>query len=151
MKIAAKLRAPQIIVLLICCFILFLGWSGYRAATRGSEITDPDYYSKGLKYNTTLVEEKAASVLGWAFDFHLDGPTLSVRLLDQQQRPVIGGEATLYLSRPSAAVPTLFLLTEAQPGIYQLTLPADLRGEHRARLEVHKEGARANRNLLLNL
>jgi nitrogen fixation protein FixH len=151
MKIANQIRAPHIIVLLICCFVGFLAWSGYRAATRGSDITDRDYYSKGLKYNTTLVEERAASVLGWRFDFQLDGHTLSVSLLDQQQQPVTESDATLYLSRPSAAVPLKLLLAESQPGTYQLTLPADLHGEHRARLEIHKAGARANRNLLLNL
>jgi nitrogen fixation protein FixH len=150
MKIANKIQAPHIIVLLICCFVVFLGWSGYRAATRGSDITDLDYYSKGLKYNTTLVEEKAASVLGWRVGFQLNDHTLSINLFDPQKQPLTKGEATLYLFRPMAAAPEQFPLTEAQPGTYQLVLPASLQGEHRARIEFHRDGAQVNRNLLLN-
>jgi len=151
MKTVVKNRAPYLIVLLIGCFVLFLVWAAYQASTRGSGITDRDYYSKGLKYNSTLIERKAASALGWNLTFSLDDRSLRIRLFDKQQRPVADGEATLYLYRPEASAPLAFPVPETDPGTYRLALPEDLRGEHRARLDFHRNGARINRNLLLNL
>jgi len=142
---------PQIITLMICSFVAFLGWSAYQAATRGSEISDRDYYSKGLKYNTTLIEKKAASVLGWDSDFTLQGHSLTVMLHDKQNLPVGNGEATLLLYQSASGIPLKLSLVETHPGGYQLELPAELTGEIRARLEFMRDGASINRNLLLNL
>lgn len=150
MKTARNL-SPCIITTLIFVFVIFLGWSAYRASTRGSAIADPDYYSKGLKYNATLVEKKAATVLGWTFQTRLSGANLTISLHDKLQQPVTNGEATLQLYSPDTPVPTAVPLHESQPGLYSLTLPADLNGEIRARFDFHKDGARLSRTLLLNL
>jgi len=146
-----KNRTPYLIVLLLGCFILFLGWAAYRASTHGSDITDTDYYSKGLRYNTTLVEKRAASVLGWQADVELKGRSLTIRLNDSQMQPVTQGEAVLLLVQPAAAAPRTLPLKESAPGTYRLALPADLHGEQHARLDFHKDGARLNRLLVLNL
>jgi nitrogen fixation protein FixH len=151
MKNRDKNIAPLIITVMIFSFVLFLGWSAYQAATRGSEISDRDYYSKGLKYNTTLIEKKAASVLGWVSDVSLHAHTFKVSLYDSQHLPVSNGEATLLLYHGSSATPLKLSLTEVQPGSYQLELPANLTGEIRARLDLVRDGASINRNLLLNL
>ena len=141
----------MIIMLLIGSFIVFLGWSAHQAATRGSDIADRDYYSKGLKYNATLIEKQAASVLGWKVEVALREHTLDIFLRGRQNLPVSSGEATLYLYQPSASSPLELHLSEIRPGTYRLILPDDLSGETRARLDFHREGARISRNLLLNL
>jgi nitrogen fixation protein FixH len=151
MKNRRKNRSPKIIMLLIGSFIVFLGWSAHQAATRGSDIADRDYYSKGLRYNTTLIEKQAASVLGWKVEVALREHTLDIILHDRQNLPVNSGEATLYLYQPSASSPLELGLSEIRPGTYRLVLPDDLSGEIRARLDLHREGARISRNLLLNL
>ena len=53
---------PFLILLLLCGFLVFLVWSAFQAAGLGSKVTDADYYSKGLKYNTTMVEKRAGQL-----------------------------------------------------------------------------------------
>lgn len=151
MKKIRKNRSPLIIMLLIGSFIVFLGWSARQAATRGSDITDRDYYSKGLKYNSTLIEKNAASALGWQVDVALQEQSLDIFLRDRQNQPVTSGEATLYLYQTSTSAPLELRLAEVRPGTYRLVLPGNLSGEIRGRLDIHREGARINRNLLLSL
>lgn len=143
--------APYLITLLLVVFLLFCGWSAYRAATRGSEISDPDYYTKGLKYNTTLVEERAAKVLGWKLQMHLANGVLVADLVDSHDRPVSGGKAHVRLYPPHASAPIDLQLAESAPGEYRSPVPTGLRGEHRARFDFQKDGALLNRQLLLNL
>lgn len=151
MKSGETHRSPWIISLMIGSFIVFLAWSAFQASHRGSDIIDRDYYSKGLRYQATQLEKQAASVLGWTATFTLDQHTLAVLLVDQQQQPISGGEATLFLYRAKAEAPLAIPLTEIRPGVYQLSLPSQLSGELRARLDFHRQGARINRQLLLNL
>lgn len=141
---------PAFIVVLLGTFLGFSGWSAYRAATLGSQISDPDYYSKGLKYNTTLVEKRAASVLGWRIRSELSAGKLQVRLLDSQGLPVIGANGQLTVFFPENPISAL-ALTESDPGTYSLLLPSNLRGEIPARLDFERQGARINRQLLLNI
>ena len=67
---------PAMILLLISCFLIFSTWAAFQAAGLGSKVTDTDYYSKGLKYNTSQVEKRAAEVLGWNLETRLDGRDL---------------------------------------------------------------------------
>jgi len=142
---------PLLILALLGSFLLFSGWSAYRAATRGSTVTDADYYSKGLKYNTTLVEKRAASVLGWQLQATLDGRRLEVRLSDGGQRPVSAAEGTLVLAPAHGSGDRQYPFREDRAGTYALHLPPELRGEFHARIEFSSGGARLNRQLLLNL
>lgn len=54
----AKLSPALLIPLLLCSFLAFSSWAAYQAATRVSDVSDRDYYSKGLKYNSTLLEKR---------------------------------------------------------------------------------------------
>ena len=47
---------PLLILLLIGSFLCFSVWSAMRAIDAGPEVTDADYYSKGLRYNSTLLD-----------------------------------------------------------------------------------------------
>ena len=142
---------PAMIILLIGGFLVFLLWSAFQASGLGSKVTDADYYSKGLKYNTTQVEKRAAEVLGWKLETKLDGRTLEFHLMDQEGTVVDRAVGTLYLAIPGMAENIHLPLQETTSGYYRVNLDDNITGTIQARLEMEREGARLNRQMLLNL
>ena len=142
---------PPMIILFICGFLLFLIWSAFQAAGLGSKVTDADYYSKGLKYNTTQIEKQAAEVMGWHLKARLEGRRLIVTLTDKMGNPVNRATGSLYLAIPGTAENIHLPVTEDKPGTYAVMLGKDMNGSLQARLEMEREDARINRSLLLNL
>lgn len=142
---------PAFIVLAIICFIIFLAWAAMRAADSGPEVTDADYYSKGLRYTSTILEKKAASSLGWHVSTKLAGRTLFFSLQDKEGQPVRSAKGTLAIYLPDSDGAIKFPLQETKTGVYMLKLRENLSGEISARLEFEQDGARLNRQLLLNL
>ena len=142
---------PVLLSILIGCFILFLAWSGKQASTGGTDVTDSDYYSKGLKYNSTLVEKKAASVIGWQLQTRLEESFLIFNLSDKNGRPILAANGKLTLPIPGGNLVQTLTLSEENPGTYQTELPADLRGERPVRVDFELNGARINRQLLLSI
>jgi nitrogen fixation protein FixH len=142
---------PLFILLLIGGFLIFLAWSAFQASGLGSKVTDADYYSKGLKYNTTMVEKRAAEVLGWSLETRLDGRTLEFHLTDQDGGEVDRAVGTLYLAIPGTAENIRLPLQEVASGHYRVNLADSINGSIQARLELERDGARLNRQLLLNL
>lgn len=140
-----------LILTLIGSFLLFSLWSAFQAAGLGSKVTDADYYSKGLKYNTTLVEKRAATVLGWNLTTRMDDRTLEFQLIDRDGSVVDGAAGSLYLAIPGAAENITLPLREVAAGIYRVSLDRAMTGSVRARLELERDGARLNRQLLLNI
>ena len=142
---------PTLIIGLLGLFILFLIWSAFQASTQGTQVTDRDYYSKGLKYNSTMVEKRAAASLGWQVSTELRNGELYFLLHDGASQPVSGAHGILHLySRPDSdllKVP----LEELGAGIYRVRLPHQLKGEVTVRLEIERDGARINRQLLVNI
>ncbi len=142
---------PAMIVCLLGAFILFSIWSAFQASTQGTQVTDRDYYSKGLKYNSTQVEKRAALTLGWKLETELIKDQLSILLQDGSGSPVTGATGRLNLySRPGVDLLTL-PLQETSSGKYQTKLPAELKGELTIRVEFERNGARINRQLLINI
>jgi len=142
---------PLLILLLIGSFLCFSIWSAMRAADMGPQVTDADYYSKGLRYSSTMLEKRAATVLGWKVSTRLIGRTLEFRLDDKDGKPVKSAAGALFLYLPEQASSTRFPLQEIAAGVYKLTLSTNMTGEMSARLEFKREGAYLNRQLLLNL
>ena len=142
---------PLLICSLLGAFLLFSSWSAYRAATRGSHVTDRDYYSKGLRYNSTILEKRAASVLGWQLTAVLRDQLLLVSLVDGKGVPVAGASGQLVFFAQEQAASASLVLAESTPGTYQVQLPASLRGEIPVRIDFDHQGARLNRQLLLNI
>jgi nitrogen fixation protein FixH len=142
---------PPFIVLAIVTFIAFLAWSAMQASKSGPEVTDADYYSKGLRYTSTILEKKAATSLGWTIKTELSNRTLSIALNDKDGTPVTAanGSILFYLQETSERVE--YPLQETTSGNYQFNLMSSLKGELSARIEFEREGARINRQLLLNL
>jgi nitrogen fixation protein FixH len=148
---AKKNIYPSLILLLIGSFLCFSVWSAMRAADLGPQVTDADYYSKGLKYTSTLLEKQAAAALGWEVSTKLIGRTLQFQLSDKKGQPIKSAKGTLSLYLQEEASSIRFPLQEIEPGLYQLKLTSRMTGEMSARLEFEREGARLNRQLLLNL
>ena len=146
-----KSRIPLILTFVIGVFILFLAWSAKKASIGGTDITDSDYYSKGMKYNSTLIEKRAASVIGWSLQAALQKNNLTLILSDKSSIPVSGANAQATFPEPGSNRSRSFPLVESEPGSYNLTVPADLVGEQLVRVEFERDGARINRQLLLNI
>lgn len=142
---------PLFILLLIGSFLCFSTWAAMRTAASRPQVTDADYYSKGLRYTSTLLEKQAAEVFGWTVSSRLAGRTLQFELSDKQGHPVSAASGTLLLYLPQKATNVSFPLQETGPGVYQLQLTTAMTGEMNARLEFARDGARLNRQLLLNL
>jgi len=142
---------PLLILLLIGSFLGFSVWSALRAADRGPQVTDADYYSKGLRYSSTMLEKRAATVLGWKVSTRLIGRTLEFRLNDKDGQPVKSAAGALFLYLPEQASSARLPLQETAAGVYQLALSTNMTGEMSARLEFERDGAYINRQLLLNL
>lgn len=145
-----KSIVPILLSILIGCFILFLAWSGRQASTSGTDITDRDYYSKGLRYNSTLLEKRAASVIGWHLETQIDGRTLIFDLRDRNGAPIPSANGHLVFSEPLKNIPISLPLVEETPGRYRIDLPDNLTGESLVRIDFERDGARINRQLLIN-
>ncbi len=148
---AKKNLYPILILLLIGSFLCFSMWSAMRAANMGPQVTDADYYSKGLRYSSTMIEKRAAMVLGWKVSTQLIGRTLVFHLNDKEGRPVKSAKGILFLYLRDKAASIRFPLQENAAGVYQFNLTPSMTGEMNARLEFEHDGARLNRQLLLNL
>lgn len=142
---------PIFILTLLGSFLIFSSWSAYRAATHGSEVTDREYYSKGLKYNTTMIEQRAASVLGWKLSSKLNKQQLQISLTDADGSPVVGAQGKLVFFQQAQVSNNSLLLNESSPGTYLAELPSRLRGSIAVRVDFERQGARINRQLLLNI
>jgi nitrogen fixation protein FixH len=142
---------PKVIIGLILFFLLLTGWSVYRAAKGVSEVTNPRYYSHGLKYNDTLIEQEAAAGLGWQVGIRLADGRVEVRLTDRDGRPVVQAQAEVALYRTQAKEHRLLHLAEESAGLYAAALPEGLSGSLSARLQITRLGAGLSRSLLLNL
>jgi len=142
---------PVFVLLMIGSFIGFLAWSAMRASDSGPQVTDADYYSKGLKYTSTVLEKRAAAVLGWRVVTQLSGRTLQLHLSDKEGQPVRSAKGIISIYMRTKGENMLFPLQEVSAGTYQLHLSDGMTGEMTARIEFERDGARLNRQLLLNL
>lgn len=140
---------PLIFILLLS-FLAFSAWSAWQASHLGSQVTDRDYYSKGLKYNTTLVEKRAAEVLGWTVTPQIDQRTLTLALHDTHRDPVSGAQVVISFYHPTLPEDAIFPLSEVAAGRYQLDLPADLSGSVRAAVRFERDQARLTRQMQIN-
>ena len=144
----SKLNSALLVPILLCSFLAFSSWAAYQAATRVSEVSDRDYYSKGLKYNSTILEKQAATALGWELHSTLTDGMLIQRLTNQQGEPVSGAKGLLKLQHLETLL--IIPLEEIATGVYRVQLP-QLAGEHLIRAEYERDGARILRRLLLTI
>ena len=146
-----KPYTPWLLMIIGATFLVLTAWSIYKATQGTSAVTDRNYYSHGLRYNETLLEKKAAQSQGWVIKTQLDGHILKFELIDKAGSPVMSARGTLELLLSGKSTSIRFPLTHIGSGVYQVSLDEDLSGEMTARIEFDKDGARLNRQLLLNL
>ena len=146
---SATIFWPSAIVLLIFFFLSLTAWSIHRATIGVSSVTNPRYYSHGLKYNQTLVEKEAATALGWNLETSLDGRTLLFHLSDSSGQAVSGAQGGITLF--DAERQSNHALRETAPGIYVTEIPVDPGTHVSARIDLRRRGASLSRALLLNL
>ncbi len=134
--------------LLLAAFLAITFWSVYRAAVGVSAITDPQYYSHGLRYEDTLLEQRAAAAQGWSLAARLDGDELTVILADAEDTPLRGATCELLL-QPEGR-PLRYRLGERAPGRYTAQLPpATTAATLQATLDCRLAGAAVHRTLLI--
>jgi nitrogen fixation protein FixH len=144
-------RWSLFILLLVACFLVFTAWTLRLAAQGTSAVTDRNYYSHGLRYNQTLVEQQAAASLGWQPQSSLSGHQLSVVLQDRGRNPVTAAHGMLTLFDNLSAAAVQLPLEESTGGTYRVQLPGTLHGEHSAQIDFERDGARLVNRLLLSL
>jgi hypothetical protein len=145
---------PLLVIGIGLAFIGVTGWSIIQAREKVSPITDPAYYSHGLRYSQTALEEKAAESSGWVMRTELAGHRLNILLENGNKQTVGGCRGVLVLydnvtSQPARRLELTIL--EEKSGVYFLELPAKLSGALTGDLSLHRDGARFNRRLLINL
>ena len=142
-------RWPWLIVLIGALFAGMTSWAILMAARGTSPVTDPAYYSHGLKYNQSRVEALAAEAMDWRVSSSLEEHKLTVTLRTGDLQPVTGclGELVIYNSEKRLAL----LMEESVQGSYSTDIPIELSGNLTGDLLLQREGARINRRLLINL
>lgn len=136
--------------MLIGAFILFLAWAGRQSAMQVSQISDPAYYTEGLKYTHSQVEKQSATAQGWNFVTDIGAKRLVFTLRDKNKAPIskAQSELTLYVN---AQKQTLWLHgVEKGAGRYVFDLPESLAGALPARIEFTRQGERLSQQLLIN-
>jgi nitrogen fixation protein FixH len=142
---------PWLIIFIGAGFVVLSAWSFYRAAGGASAVVDPDYYSHGLRYNQTLLEQRAAESLGWQVTVSHQEDCLHATLSDGNRQPVDGARGALTLFRVDSPRPQQLSLLEYAPGRYRVALPDGLAGELAAEIAFERDGVRLQRRLLLAL
>ena len=128
-------------------------WSIYRASSGVSSVTDPAYYSHGLKYNSTSIESLAAETMGWQVESILTGGRLNIRLHDAAGAAISGasGEITFTPVTPNQTTSQTTTLHEEKRGSYSTALPPQLPRTTYANIVIRKGKTAIRRRLLLNL
>ena len=98
-----------------------------------------------------MLEKRAAAVLGWRVDTQLSGRTLRLHLSDKEGQPVSSAKGVIAIYMRNRGETISFPLQEVSAGTYQMHLTDSMTGEMTARVEFERDGARLNRQLLLNL
>jgi nitrogen fixation protein FixH len=114
-----------------------------RVATNDPSFAiEPDYYKKAVAFDSTIAEERRSNALGWTATSTIVAsdsagrPTLTVRLLDAQRRPVQGATMkAVALANVRANDLVSVALTEAAPGEYAARLGARISGQWEVRVD----------------
>jgi len=142
-------HTPWLLLTLGGGFLILTVLSIYLASQHSSCVTDPDYYSHGLRYNETLLERRAAASLGWSTDIRLVANRLHIELKDNSGLPVVDARGQLTLLDRSS--PLNLVLQQTAPGTYQAKIPDSLQGELTAELSLDRSGAKLSKRLLITM
>jgi len=146
-----NIRWPVFIIALVLAFAVISWWSLQRAASGVSAVSDPNYYSHGLKYNCTSIEIQTARSLSWEVTSKVKGRELLVQVDDAKQDGIAGGHGAIAVQQEGAGPETSLPLTGSGQGLYTVTIPANLPRTFAANLTLTKDQATVQRRLLISL
>lgn len=142
---------PWLLVAIGIGFTLLTAWSFQRAVDGVSRVTDRDYYSHGLRYDRSLLEQQRAESLGWQMTSSLTAGGVQLTLTNRDGGPVAGARATAAVFHPAGGEALDIPVRETAPGRYLLALPAESRGEITVDVAFSRDGASLGRRLLVAL
>lgn len=145
---------PLLLAIIGISFLAITGWSLFRAASGVSSVTDPGYYSHGLKYNATSIEIQAAASRGWTITPVLTHTSLKIHLTDASGSGITDGTGSIafldHSSLASSATRSL-AFTELKDGWYTMELPKNLPLSLTADIILSTDQATIQRRMLLNI
>jgi len=142
---------PAALCILGFSFIAITGWSIYRATQGVSSITDPRYYSHGLKYNRTSVETAAGQAMGWTLTPLLSADSIELTLTDKHGLAITGCSGSVtFAPSPADGVTTTISLEDLGLGVYKVLLPSNTGKNMAATITLSKDQTTIQRNLLIN-
>lgn len=148
-----NVRWPAFIICLVLAFVAFSWWTMDRAISGVSPVSDPNYYSHGLKYNHTSIEIQTAQALSWKITPKVEARVLTIRVVDAKESGIDEAKGSILVQPEGAGqspMPALPLI-DSGAGFYTVTFPASLPRTLSASLTLTKEQATIQRRLLINL
>jgi nitrogen fixation protein FixH len=77
--------------------IVFVGFAYIATSTHRGVVTE-NAYQKGLDYNEVVAADTAQEALGWSGAITYAAPTLSYKLLNSQETPIVNASVVAYFS-----------------------------------------------------
>lgn len=145
-------RWHPLLTIIILLFFALTAWAVDQARKKVSPVSDNEYYSHGLHYDTGEDGKHGETAGGWTLTVKLEGQLLKATLHEADGSPVTGakGEVVLLGSRPGEMKRLDLLFDEVDPGLYVIHFPADLKGQAMAQLTLEKGPVSLHRSLMLN-
>lgn len=124
---------PWFVAVLLVATVAAQGIMFYAATHDPTFAVEPDYYAKGVGFDSTMALERESASLGWrataAFAATPEGTTVRVRLTDSTGAALRGARVTANLvSNLDAAHPVAVTLVGDGTGTYAATTGALHRG-----------------------
>ena len=119
----------------------------YRASDTNGSAVEPNYYEKGVRWDSTLAAEARSDSLGWKVEVREarvtpSGPSLRLALRDRGGEPVLGASVSVVaLHNLEIAHPLEASLTARPGGEYAGRVPFDRAGLWELRVDA-RQGAR---------
>jgi nitrogen fixation protein FixH len=110
-------------------------------------VVEPDYYHKGVAWDSTMAEARASVALGWRVDAALRdwtpaGTDLTVLLADSTGGPVTGAQVKVELiNNLSPETPNHVIVAEAGNGHYTTRVALPRPGLYELRLQARRDSA----------
>ena len=142
---------PAAITALGLFFLSLTAWSVLQARTGVSAVTDPAYYSHGMKFQETAVERQAAASSGWQLRAAVDRGRLTMQLTDRDGEPIAGASGELKVFAAATGRNHSLALEATAPGQYRAQLPTSLQGTVPASVHFQRAGAQFTQRLQFNL
>ncbi|MFM9956818.1 MAG: FixH family protein [Phycisphaerales bacterium] len=119
-------RVPAVVALVFIAGLSGVGALIVRATGDATFGIEPEYYTKGLRWDQSRRAQAASTALGWSSAVAVENGTLRVTLRDREGRPVDRAEVSAEAFAWSRSKERCHLsLVEAESGVYAAALGGD--------------------------